>query len=106
MQEHLPGSKLTAPEGLSNLLSWMGTGQGHGTKKFLDIVSASGGFFQNDLDAMLALFRPVHKNNIVDISLHGPASGSDKRGKVPVYDDTIWGQPSNYLNITPTNVLV
>ena len=103
MQEHLPGSKLTAPEGLSNLLSWMGTGQGHGTKKFLDIVSASGGFFQNDLDAMLALFRPVHKDNIVDISLHGPASGSDKRGKVPIYDDTIWGQPSNYLNITPTN---
>jgi len=71
--------------------------------KFLDVVSASSGFFQNDLNGMLALFQPVHKDNMVDISLHGPASSGDKRGKVPIYDDTIWGQPSNYLNITPTN---
>ena len=102
MQEPLPGNKLMAPEGLSNLLSWMGTGQGNSNKKFLDVVSASGGFFQKDLEGMLALFQPVHKDNMVDISLHGPAFSGDKRGKVPIYDDTIWGQPSNFLNIAPT----
>jgi len=103
VQKHLPGYKLTAPEGLSNLLSWMGTGQGNGTKTFLDMVSALGGFFQKDLNGMLALFQPVHKDNMVDISVHGPAFGGDKRGKVPIYDDKIWGQPSNFLNIMPTN---
>jgi hypothetical protein len=28
LQKHIPGHKLTSREGLSNLLSWMGTGQG------------------------------------------------------------------------------
>jgi hypothetical protein len=39
LKTHLPGNMLTSSTGLSNLLSWMGTGQGFKTQNFLKIFT-------------------------------------------------------------------
>ena len=63
LQKHIPGFKLTRREGLSNLLSWMGTGQGFRTKDFLESISRSSGFFASSLDEMEETFQTVINKN-------------------------------------------
>lgn len=53
---HLPGCQLTSREGISNLLSWMGTGQGYQTKPFLNSIAWPSGFYSSNIDELLDIF--------------------------------------------------
>ena len=45
LQAHLPGELLTSKNGLSNLLSWMGTGQGFKTRSSLETLATTSSSF-------------------------------------------------------------
>ncbi|KAJ7477495.1 hypothetical protein FB451DRAFT_1338790 [Mycena latifolia] len=63
MPQHFPGLKLTGPIGLSNTLSWFGTGQGAGTERFLNHLNPMGGFFAADLETMVQNFDSIILHN-------------------------------------------
>jgi hypothetical protein len=106
LYHHLPGSKITSPCGMSNLLSWLGTGQGNVTKAILDSVKQTGGFFAEDSKGMVETFTKVIDQNMLQISNHYQVSASRPEstipGFIPTFDVRIWGQPSNHLKLTPT----
>ena len=103
LYQHLPGSKITSSCGLSNLLSWLGTGQGNVTKAFLDSTKQTGGFFAEDSKGMVETFTKVINlriSNHYQVSVSRPESTVP--GFIPTFDVRIWGQPSNHLKLTPT----
>ena len=57
LQTHLPGDLLTSKNGLSNLLSWMGTGQGFKTCSFLESFTHDKQFFSSNLEEMMDIFK-------------------------------------------------
>ncbi|KAJ6461829.1 hypothetical protein C8R47DRAFT_1159051 [Mycena vitilis] len=61
-QRHFASSRLTEPVGLSNALAWFGTGQGLGTRGFLDGLLPRG-FFQRDVAAMIQQFENIISQN-------------------------------------------
>ncbi|KAF7341676.1 hypothetical protein MSAN_02065900 [Mycena sanguinolenta] len=62
-KEHLTPTQLTSPAGLSNALSWFGTGQGLVTERFLDTLTPSGGFFKDNADGMVQQFDNIISQN-------------------------------------------
>ena len=68
------GKPLTSAIGLSNILLWMGTGQGFGTRKFIN----QGEMFFPDLDACVARFSNAHHANL---ELARQVVGTEKAGK-------------------------
>ncbi|KAJ6475688.1 hypothetical protein C8R47DRAFT_985717 [Mycena vitilis] len=88
-QAHFSGVQLTSPQGLSNTISWFGTGQGAGTEKFLNSLLPDGGFFKVDAAGMVGQFQ----------------SGIDRLGMsdMPVENQKAWGnQPNPALAAQPT----
>ncbi|KAG6850293.1 hypothetical protein H0H93_015235, partial [Arthromyces matolae] len=88
--KHLPGKEVTAPLGLANILSFMGTGQGSVTRGFLANTQAHyGRFFADNVEQMVSRFQnQIQLNN----------TSSEKLA----YDDQrIWGTPSTWLSAQP-----
>ncbi|KAE9388224.1 hypothetical protein BT96DRAFT_1004406 [Gymnopus androsaceus JB14] len=58
LQTHLPSTQLTGRDGLANLLSWHGTGQGNMTSAFLNSITQSSSriFFSHSLEKCVQLF--------------------------------------------------
>jgi hypothetical protein len=107
LQKHIPSHKLTSREGLSNLLSWMGTGQGFQTRDFLESIPRSSGFFASSHEEMEETFQTVINKNtklLIDKGLQSKKSGSGIDGYINYEDMKIWGSPSNFLSATPTLV--
>ena len=63
LETHLPGDLLTSKIGLSNLLSWMGTGQGFKTHTFLEMFTHQKEFFSSNLEEMVENFQAVVAQN-------------------------------------------
>ena len=98
VSRYLPSSLLTRKTGLSSLLSFMGTGQGWGTRKFLGMITQDNGFCCDSLNEMVELFqRPISMNAALF------TSGADGRHSsfIRCFDMSIWGQPSWLLSIRP-----
>jgi len=110
LYHHLPAAKLTSEAGLSNLLSWLGTGQGFGTQSFLKTVEPHGGFFADDLAAMVNQFQNAVSTNWYHVeqrnSNKSKSTSKSRRHKIPeeivTHDVHIWGQASNHLALAPT----
>lgn len=110
LYRHLPGFKLTSETGLSNLLSWLGTGQGFVTQSFLKTVEPDG-FYKSDVEAMVNQFKRAVSSNWHYMDQHtsgnSKAKSKSRSPKFPerivTHDVRIWGQPSNHLALTPTH---
>lgn len=104
VKKHLPSNCLTTSVGLSNLLSWMGTGQGSMTKPFLNSIARPSGFFSSNIDEIIEIFHVADSNNIMLSLQSRPTYIHLKRisGYIPCFDQEIWGQPNNLLNLHPT----
>ena len=107
-RKHLPGCKLTTKVGLSNLLSWMSTGQGNFTKGFLDNIYRPCGFFAESLEEMVQTFQDAMNQNaqLVASLEHDYNPKEDTfcglQGYIKYDDMEIWGQPNNLLSVAPT----
>jgi hypothetical protein len=103
LKAHLPGELLTSENGLSNLLSWMGTGQGFKTRSFLESFTHDKQFFSSNLEEKIEIFQAVVSQNALIVSHYpGHARPQDLPGIVPVDDMLVWGQPNHLLSLTPT----
>ena len=107
LQKHLPGVKLTGRVGLSNLLAWMGTGQGNNTELFLRHTVASGGFYSTTKENLVRKFEAVLTHNALLLADQRSSSIKHVKAKsipgyIPLDDIRIWGQPANLLSATPT----
>jgi hypothetical protein len=103
LQTHLPGELLTSRNGLSNLLSWMGTGQGFKTRSFLESFTYDKQFFSSNLEEMMDNFQSVVSQNALIVSHYpGHARPQDLPGIIPVDDMLVWGQPNHLLSLAPT----
>ncbi|KAF4581535.1 hypothetical protein EYR38_002864 [Pleurotus pulmonarius] len=97
---HLPPDCLTTSQGLPNLLSWLGTGQGRQTQKFL--ARSGDTFFTESSEALVSRFEQAMTHN--DSVLMGLAY---KPGRsinhipyyIPVDNPRIWGQPCRQLSV-------
>ncbi|KDR72043.1 hypothetical protein GALMADRAFT_74284 [Galerina marginata CBS 339.88] len=103
LQTHLPGKRLTSRNGISNILSWMGTGQGYRTTTFLESIMRPEGFYSSTLADMIDIFQVVADRNAA-ISAQHPEHPrpQDLPGVISVDDMLIWGQPNHYLSAAPT----
>jgi hypothetical protein len=103
LRTHLPGELLTSPTGLSNLLSWMGTGQGFKTQNFLESFNHNKPFFSLTLEDMIERFQAAAAQNALIVSRYpGNSRPSELPGIMPVDDMLIWGQPNHLLSLAPT----
>lgn len=103
LKTKLPGNKLTSKVGISNILSWMGTGQGYNTSAFLQSIRRPEGFFSSTLKEMVDIFQVVVDRNAEIISKHPEHhKPKDLPGIIAVDDMLIWGQPNNLLSSAPT----
>jgi hypothetical protein len=103
LQAHLPGELLTSKNGLSNLLSWMGTGQGFKTRSFLETFSHDKQFFSSNLEDTINKFQAVVAQNAVIVSRYPEHQRpQDLPGIISVDDMLVWGQPNHLLSSTPT----
>jgi len=105
LQTHLPGSKLTTRHGLSNLLAWMGTGQGNKTTPLLNFITTHGGFYSDSLECMVWKFEQVMDHNAALLAARSTGCRVGGRlipGYIPLDDVQIWGQSCNLLSATPT----
>ena len=55
----MPGELLTSKDGLSNLLLWMGTGQGFKTRSFLETFTHDKQFVSSKLEDTIEKFQDV-----------------------------------------------
>ncbi|KAF8057995.1 hypothetical protein FPV67DRAFT_1428995 [Lyophyllum atratum] len=108
LKEKLPGSKLATPVGLSNLLVWMGTGQGNKTSSFLNYI---GNFSTATLSDCMGLFNRGLKINEGILATH--LDGKDVRpdietppphisGLLQISNSRIYGSACNTLKLIPT----
>ena len=103
LQAHLPADLLTSKTGLSNLLSWMGTGQGFKTRSFLELFTHQKQFFLSNLEEMIENFQAVVAQNALIVSRYPEhPRPQDLPGIIPVDDMLVWGQPNHLLSSTPT----
>ena len=103
LQTHLPGELLTSKNGLSNLLSWMGTGQGFKTRTFLESFTHHKQFFSSNLEEMINIFQAVVAQNALIVSRYPEhPRPQELPGIVPVDDMLVWGQPNHLLSSAPT----
>ena len=99
LQAHLPADLLTSKTGLSNLLSWMGTGQGFKTRSFLELFTHQKQFFSSNLEEMIENFQAVVAQNALIVSRYPEhPRPQDLPGIIPVDDMLVWGQPNHLLN--------
>jgi hypothetical protein len=112
LNQHLPPQMLTTQHGLSNLLAWMGTGQGFRTERFLREFSP---FYCTSSNEMVAKFADAIYRNKCTLGTLSHATNMSEKSKdtqaskdIPGYivyeDQTIWGQPCNLISATPTRV--
>ncbi|RDB25058.1 hypothetical protein Hypma_007527 [Hypsizygus marmoreus] len=110
LKEHLPGNKLTTSAGLSNLLVWMGTGQGNKTSKFL---CAFDRVFSYSLQECVALFGAalIHNQSVlsryfrdVDDCLSADTESAPPHidGLLQISNSRIYGSACNTLKLLPT----
>ena len=103
LHKNLTGINLTSRNGLSNLLAWMGTGQGNGTASFLRYIDCQGGFFSKTVEDMVWKFeRCLAHNAVLLASEKKTTSPRLIPGYLEVDDMRIWGQPCNLLKATPS----
>jgi hypothetical protein len=103
LQAHLPGELLTSKNGLSNLLSWMGTGQGFKTRSFLESFTYDKQFFSSNLEDMIEIFQAVVAQNALIVSRYPEHQRPQELpGIIPVDDMLVWGQPNHLLSSSPT----
>jgi len=99
-KEYLDPLELTRPYGISNLLSWMGTGQGEGTKQFLAQLPQKK-FIQKTLGESVFIFESGLRR-ILDWQAKHPEK-STEQGYDSIDDNQIWGQPSAQLSFWSNN---
>ena len=103
LKAHLPGELLTSEYGLSNLLSWMGTGQGFKTQSFLESFTHNKQFFSSKLEDMIEIFQAIVAQNALIVSRYPEhPRPHDLPGIIPVDDMLVWGQPNHLLSSAPT----
>ena len=103
LQAHLPGELLTSTNGLSNLLSWMGTGQGFKTRSFLESFTYDKQFFSSNLEDMIKNFQAVVAQNALIVSRYPEHQlPQELPGIIPVDDMLVWGQPNHLLSSSTT----
>ncbi|PPQ82940.1 hypothetical protein CVT24_012856, partial [Panaeolus cyanescens] len=97
---HIPSSLLVTRIGLSNLLSYMGTGQGAGTQLFLNTVTTKAtGFFSNSISQMTEDFQTALSYN--DAIFGSNPKASKLTGFIHCFDLRVWGQPSKAFSLAP-----
>ena len=103
LKEHLPASKVTTRQGISNLLSWLGTGQGYFTRKFLKTITRHH-FFASSIQEMIETFQAPINSNATLISQFQQTAGKPQNipGYIQYDDPCIWGQPNHFLSISPS----
>ena len=103
LRAHMPGELLTSRYGLSNLLSWMGTGQGYRTQSFLETFTHDKQFFSSNLEETIEKFQDVVAQNAVIVSQYPEHQRPHELpGIIPVDDMLVWGQPNHLLSSAPT----
>ncbi|KAJ6450336.1 hypothetical protein C8R47DRAFT_998916 [Mycena vitilis] len=111
LKEKIPPNRATGALGLSNLLAWQLTGQGGGTRIFLDTQDTM--FFES-VDQCLQVFGDAHSHNMDMMEayqeLHPDATdkvvdAAVKRqpGYIPTHNTNAYGEATNFLGITPTH---
>ncbi|KAF9032190.1 hypothetical protein BJ165DRAFT_1535148 [Panaeolus papilionaceus] len=97
---NLPSHLLTTRSGLSNILSYMGTGQGSGTSSFLSMhASKPHKFFTFSLDEVVQLFQSAVTKNC---AIFGTTLQANKSPAfISCFDTRIWGQPSRSFSLAP-----
>jgi len=95
--KHIPPQKFTSRYGLSNLLSWMGTGQGYKTQRFLETLPRPI-FYKEVFKEVMGAFDVAHKRNDLFTIDHGSKSTSF----VAVDDVCIYGTACNLYGSRPT----
>ena len=102
LKEHLPASKVTTRQGISNLLSWLGTGQGYVTRNFLKTITRPH-FFASSIQDMIETFQaPINANATLIGSQFQHCKPQDIPGYIYYDDQRIWGQPNHYLSVSPS----
>jgi len=102
LKKHVPASKVTTREGISNLLSWLGTGQGYATRNFLKTLTRAH-FFASSIEEMIETFQAAINTNASLVGSHAQNSRPQEIPGFILYDDQrIWGQPNNFLSVSPT----
>lgn len=108
MAYYLPGHKLTTSVGLSNLLAWMGTGQGNKTSSFLSHV---GNIFAMTLANCIGVFNRGLKVNEGILAAHSydqtfRADLETPPAHIPnlvqISNSRIYGSACNTLKLSPT----
>jgi hypothetical protein len=103
LRTHLPGDQLTSSIGLSNLLSWMGTGQGFKTRSFLESFTHNRQFFSLNMEEMIINYQAAVAQNALIVSQYPDhPRPKDLPGIISVDDMLAWGQPNNLLSSAPT----
>jgi hypothetical protein len=103
LQTHLPAKLLTSENGLSNLLSWMGTGQGFKTRSFLESFTHDKRFFSSNLEDMIETFQAAVAQNALIVSQYPEhPRPQELPGILSVDDMFVWGQPNHLLSLAPT----
>ncbi|RXW12133.1 hypothetical protein EST38_g13721, partial [Candolleomyces aberdarensis] len=102
LSEYMGDRPLTGPYGLSNLLSWFGTGQGAMTERFQEHLTGHGGFWSESVQDIVAKFNFALQQNdhLATDSVEG--LGPVLEGLLKYDDNRAWGQPSNLLSAQPT----
>ncbi|KAE9396553.1 hypothetical protein BT96DRAFT_824517, partial [Gymnopus androsaceus JB14] len=113
LRTHLPNARLTGRDGLANLLSWHGTGQGNMTSAFLQSITKSPSriFFSHSLEQCIQRFtRAQHINDSilaersdVDMALGQEAPPFPISGFLRLSNCRIYGTASNLLKLLPTS---
>ncbi|KAG6915390.1 hypothetical protein DXG01_011736 [Tephrocybe rancida] len=118
-KQKLPGWKLTQPEGLSNLLGYMGTGQGNKTRSFLALsdpeasTNSDDTFFKSSLAQVIEMFRSGRRTNeliLLAIGSNGdpdtanPPDSATTQSWIRTSNCRIYGKPTNALKLAPTRV--
>ncbi|KAK7034750.1 hypothetical protein VNI00_012157 [Paramarasmius palmivorus] len=115
LNEHLPREKLVTKYGLSNLLSWHGTGQGYKTSRFLAFLKQKAGsrsFWSASLNECINHFLAAQIHNQVlassrpDVQIspehEGLSEALESQGFLRLSNCRVYGQPSNMLKLLPT----
>ena len=102
LKVHISSTQMTSRFGLSNLLSWMGTGQGVRTKAFLKAITDQSSFFSTSLDNIINIFQPIITANE---EIESQNKHANKPHLLPGYiqpsDMLIYGQPNNIFSHAP-----
>ncbi|KAJ7103978.1 hypothetical protein B0H15DRAFT_766670 [Mycena belliarum] len=110
LREKIPKRRVTEPLGLSNLLAWQLTGQGNGTRKFLDQQPTM--FFESYQEC-LRVFDDAHRSNLElrEQYQRSHPNASDETveaavkkqaGYIPTHNSNAYGEAANSLGITPS----